>query len=76
MLFRSVKVTVDNNWRIAPISSQTNLDIRFESSPTEEAKAYIESHSLYPTKFIEKDKLGFGVYQLNLQAPSKLQPKN
>ena len=71
-----VKVTVDNNWRIAPISSQTNLDIRFESSPTEEAKAYIESHSLYPTKFIEKDKLGFGVYQLNLQAPSKLRPKN
>ena len=71
-----VNVTVDNNWRIAPISSQTNLDIRFESSPTEEAKAYIESHSLYPAKFIEKDKLGFGVYQLNLQAPSKSQPKN
>ena len=71
-----VNVTVDNNWRIASINSQTNLDIRFESSPTVEAKAYIENHSLYPTKFVEKDKLGFGVYQLNLQTASKSQPKN
>ena len=71
-----VKVTVDNNWRIAPIHSQNNLDIRFESSPTEEAKAYIENHSLYPTKFVEKDKLGFGVYQIDLQTASKSQPKN
>ena len=71
-----VDVTVDNNWRIAPITSQTNLDIRFESSPTDEAKTYIETHSLYPTKFVEKDNLGFGVYQLNLQAPTNLQPKN
>ncbi|WLT07478.1 bifunctional 2',3'-cyclic-nucleotide 2'-phosphodiesterase/3'-nucleotidase [Gilliamella apis] len=70
-----VDVTVDNNWRIAPITSQTNLDIRFESSPTDEAKTYIETHSLYPTKFVEKDNLGFGVYQLNLQAPKNLQSK-
>lgn len=68
-----VNVKVDNNWRIAPITSKINLDIRFESSPTEEAKAYIEKHSLYPIKFIEKDNLGFGVYQLNLQAPTKSQ---
>ena len=68
-----VDVTVDNNWRIAPITSQTNLDIRFESSPTDEAKTYIETHSLYRTKFVEKDKLGFGVYQLNLQAPTNSQ---
>lgn len=70
-----VDVTVDNNWRIAPITSQTKLDIRFESSPTDEAKTYIETHSLYPTKFVEKDNLGFGVYQLNLQAPINLQSK-
>ncbi|OTQ80075.1 2',3'-cyclic-nucleotide 2'-phosphodiesterase [Gilliamella sp. N-W3] len=70
-----VDVTVDNNWRIAPITSQTNLDIRFESSPTDEAKTYIETHSLYPTKFVEKNNLGFGVYQLNLQAPINLQSK-
>lgn len=68
-----VNVKVDNNWRIAPITSKINLDIRFESSPTEEAKAYIEKNSLYPIKFIEKDNLGFGVYQLNLQAPTKSQ---
>lgn len=66
-----VNVTTDNNWQIAPISSQTKLDIRFESSPSNEAKAYIEHNSLYPIKFIDKDNLGFGVYQLDLQSPAK-----
>ncbi|OCG41367.1 2',3'-cyclic-nucleotide 2'-phosphodiesterase [Gilliamella sp. Fer1-1] len=71
----SVNVIVDNNWQIAPISSDTKLDIRFESSPTDEAKTYIEKHSLYPTEFIEKDKLGFGVYRLDLQSSANAQPK-
>ena len=68
-----VNVNADNNWQIAPISSQTKLDIRFESSPSNEAKAYIEHNSLYPIKFIDKDNLGFGVYQLDLQSPAKNQ---
>ena len=71
-----VNVTVDNNWRIAPIISDKKLDIRFESSPTDEAKAYIEKHSLYPINFIEKDELGFGVYRLDLQSSVNTKAKN
>lgn len=71
-----VNVTVDNNWRIAPIISDKKLDIRFESSPTDEAKAYIEKNSLYPINFIEKDELGFGVYRLDLQSPINAKTKN
>ena len=71
-----VNVTVDNNWRIAPIVSDKKLDIRFESSPTDEAKAYIEKHSLYPINFIEKDELGFGVYRLDLQSSVNAKAKN
>ena len=71
-----VNVTVDNNWRIAPIVSDKKLDIRFESSPTDEAKAYIEKHSLYPINFIEKDELGFGVYRLDLQSSVNTKAKN
>lgn len=65
----TVNVSIDNNWEIAPITSATKLDIRFESSPTEEAKAFIEKQSHYSISYIEKDKLGFGVYRLNLQSP-------
>ena len=71
-----VNVTVDNNWRIAPIISDKKLDIRFESSPADEAKAYIEKHSLYPINFIEKDELGFGVYRLDLQSSVNAKAKN
>lgn len=67
----TVDVTVDNNWKIAPITSNKNLDIRFESSLNDDAKIYIQNNSLYPIKFIEKDDLGFGVYRINLQAPTK-----
>ena len=71
-----VNVTVDNNWRISPIKSKTKLDIRFESSPTDEAKAFIEKNSLYKINYLEKDKLGFGVYQLDLQSAVSHQPQN
>jgi 2',3'-cyclic-nucleotide 2'-phosphodiesterase / 3'-nucleotidase len=70
-----VDVTVDNNWRIARITSNKNLDIRFESSSTDEAKSYIEKHSLYPIRFIDIDTSGFGVYKIDLQSPVKAQPK-
>ncbi|MWN31295.1 MULTISPECIES: bifunctional 2',3'-cyclic-nucleotide 2'-phosphodiesterase/3'-nucleotidase [unclassified Gilliamella] len=67
----TVDVTVDNNWRIAPITSNKDLDIRFESSLNDDAKNYIQNNSLYPIKFIEQNNLGFGVYRINLQTPTK-----
>ncbi|OCG12936.1 2',3'-cyclic-nucleotide 2'-phosphodiesterase [Gilliamella sp. App6-5] len=70
-----VDVTVDNNWQIAPITSDTKLDIRFESSPTDKAKSYIEKYSLYPIRFIDTDASGLGVYRIDLQSPVNTQPK-
>ncbi|MEG0526515.1 MAG: hypothetical protein RR531_03290, partial [Longicatena sp.] len=32
----------DNNWRLAPIHSETKLDIRFETSPSDKAAAFIK----------------------------------
>lgn len=64
----AVKVSADNNWRIAPITNNVKLDIRFETSPTEKAKEYIKEHSHYPMTYIGQDDIGFGVYRIDLQS--------
>lgn len=57
----------DNNWRLAPIHSDTPLDIRFETSPDEKAAAFISTHAQYPMKKVATDDIGFAIYQLDLQ---------
>lgn len=61
-----VNPKADNNWRIAPISSKVKLDIRFETSPTEKAKAFIQANAQYPMDYIENDDTGFAVYRVDL----------
>lgn len=56
----------DNNWRLAPVHSKTALDIRFETSPSEKAAAFIKSHAQYPMKQVATDDIGFAVYQVDL----------
>lgn len=56
----------DNNWRIAPIASKVALDIRFETSPSEKAAAFIKEKAQYPMKRIATDDIGFAIYQLDL----------
>ncbi|KGT94357.1 2', 3'-cyclic nucleotide 2'-phosphodiesterase [Erwinia typographi] len=62
-----VKPQADNNWRLAPVESATPLDIRFETSPTEKAAAFITQYARYPLHKVGTDDIGFAVYQLNLQ---------
>lgn len=62
-----VKPSADNNWSFAPIKSDVNLDIRFETAPTEKAAKFIEEKGQYPMKRVATDDVGFGVYQINLQ---------
>ena len=57
---------VDNNWRLAPIHSDTPLDIRFETSPSEKAAAFIKEKSQYPMKQVATDDIGFAIYHLDL----------
>ncbi len=56
----------DNNWRLAPIQSATPLDIRFETSPSEKAAAFIKDKAQYPMKQVGTDEIGFAVYQVDL----------
>ncbi|ELQ5995931.1 bifunctional 2',3'-cyclic-nucleotide 2'-phosphodiesterase/3'-nucleotidase [Cronobacter dublinensis] len=56
----------DNNWRLAPINSHQKLDIRFETSPSDKAAAFIKEKAQYPMKKVGNDDIGFAVYQLEL----------
>ncbi|MFH2943634.1 bifunctional 2',3'-cyclic-nucleotide 2'-phosphodiesterase/3'-nucleotidase [Enterobacter roggenkampii] len=57
---------VDNNWRLAPIHSDTPLDIRFETSPSEKVAAFIKEKAQYPMKQVATDDIGFAIYHLDL----------
>ncbi|ACX89317.1 bifunctional 2',3'-cyclic-nucleotide 2'-phosphodiesterase/3'-nucleotidase [Pectobacterium parmentieri] len=62
-----VKPQADNNWRLAPIVSDTPLDIRFETSPSEKAAAFIKEKAQYPMTSVGNDETGFAVYRIDLQ---------
>ncbi|MBN3575253.1 2',3'-cyclic-nucleotide 2'-phosphodiesterase [Vibrio neptunius] len=62
-----VTPSADNNWTFAPIKSENKLDIRFETSPSEKAAAFIEKKGQYPMKHVATDDVGFAVYQIDLQ---------
>jgi 2',3'-cyclic-nucleotide 2'-phosphodiesterase/3'-nucleotidase len=57
---------VDNNWRLAPIHSDTPLDIRIETSPSNKAAAFIKDKAQYPMKKVATDDIGFAIYQVDL----------
>lgn len=61
-----VNPKADNNWKIAQITSNVKLDIRFETSPSEKAKAFIQENAQYPVEYIENDETGFAVYRVDL----------
>lgn len=69
----AVTPTADNNWKLAPIVASQPLDIRFETSPTEKAAAFIKTHAQYPMTAKGTDDIGFEVYQVDLQTPLKTQ---
>ncbi|WP_337261458.1 MULTISPECIES: bifunctional 2',3'-cyclic-nucleotide 2'-phosphodiesterase/3'-nucleotidase [unclassified Serratia (in: enterobacteria)] len=62
----AVHPQADNNWRLATLRSTQPLDIRFETSPSEKAAAFIKEHAQYPMTSAGSDSLGFAVYQIDL----------
>ncbi len=62
-----IKPTADNNWSFAPIKSETPLDIRFETSPSEKAAQFIKQKGQYPYTQIGTDEIGFAIYKIDLQ---------
>ncbi|AMM82113.1 2',3'-cyclic-nucleotide 2'-phosphodiesterase [Pasteurella multocida subsp. multocida PMTB2.1] len=61
-----VNPSADKNWRIAPITSKVKLDIRFETSPNEKAKQFIQESAQYPMVQVGTDEVGFAIYQVDL----------
>lgn len=64
----AVHPQADNNWRLASFHSTKPLDIRFETSPSEKATAFIKDNAQYPMKSVGNDSIGFELYQIDLQA--------
>ncbi|UMX60064.1 5'-nucleotidase C-terminal domain-containing protein [Escherichia coli] len=62
----AIHPAADNNWRLAPIHSNTPLDIRFETSPGDKAAAFIKEKAQYPMRQVATDDIGFAIYQLDL----------
>lgn len=63
----AVQPQADNNWRLASFSSKQPLNIRFETSSSPKATAFIKQHAQYPMKAESSDSIGFSVYQIDLQ---------
>ncbi|MBL5826699.1 bifunctional 2',3'-cyclic-nucleotide 2'-phosphodiesterase/3'-nucleotidase [Serratia fonticola] len=64
----AVHPQADNNWRLARFHSPQPLDIRFETSPSEKAAAFIKDNAQYPMKSVGNDSIGFELYKIDLQA--------
>jgi 2',3'-cyclic-nucleotide 2'-phosphodiesterase/3'-nucleotidase len=62
-----VQPKADNNWRLAPITSTTPLDIQFETAPGDKATGFIKQHAQYPLQPKGTDAIGFALWQVNLQ---------
>ena len=62
----AIHPAVDNNWRLAPIHSDTPLDIRFETSPSDKAATFIKDKAQYSMKKVATDDIGFAIYQVDL----------
>lgn len=61
------KPEVKNNWRIAQITADKPLDIRIETSPSQNAADYILQAAQHPMTLVGKDDIGFAVYKIDLQ---------
>ncbi len=62
----AIHPAADNNWRLAPIHSDTALDIRFESSPSAKAAAFIKEKAQYSMSQVGSDDIGFAIYKVDL----------
>ncbi len=61
-----VKPQADNNWRLAPINTDTKLDLRFETAPTTKATTFIKQHAQYPLEQKGSDEIGFAIWSTDL----------
>mgnify|MGYP000373452704 CR=1 FL=1 len=56
----------DNNWSLAPIAADKKLDIRFETSPSDKAAAFIKEKGSIDELKSRPMIIGFAIYQVDL----------
>ncbi|MBV7298888.1 2',3'-cyclic-nucleotide 2'-phosphodiesterase [Enterovibrio paralichthyis] len=61
-----VTPTADNNWSFAPIKTNADLKVVFETSPSEKAAAFIKAKGQYPMARSGTDDVGFALYEIDL----------
>ena len=61
-----VKPTANNNWKLAPIQTNTDLDIVVETAPGKKAADFIKKHAVYNMKEVGRDDAGFALYRIDL----------
>ncbi|MDX7991110.1 bifunctional 2',3'-cyclic-nucleotide 2'-phosphodiesterase/3'-nucleotidase [Xenorhabdus littoralis] len=66
-----VSTQAENNWSFLPIRTDKQLDVRFETSPSEKAAKFIKEHAQYPVKYLKNDDIGFAIYQIDLTEKNK-----
>lgn len=62
-----VTPTADNNWSFAPIKTDANLNVVFETSPSEKAASFIQAKGQYPMEKVGTDDVGFAKYRIDLK---------
>ena len=62
----AVNPRADKNWRFVLIKGNDKLDVRFETSPSEQTAQFIKENAQYPMKQVGTDEVGFAVYQIDL----------
>ena len=62
----AVNPSADKNWRFVPSKGNDKLDVRFETSPSEQTAQFIKENAQYPMKQVGTDEVGFAVYQIDL----------
>ncbi|KXO08993.1 2',3'-cyclic-nucleotide 2'-phosphodiesterase [Moritella sp. JT01] len=62
-----VNPSFDKNWSFSSIKSNKELNITFETSPSEKAAEFIKAKAVYPMTLVGKDNIGFAKYRINLQ---------
>lgn len=62
-----VTPSADNNWSFAPIKTDSDLKVQFETSPSDTAAQFIKDKAQYPMEKVGTDDVGFAIYQIDLK---------
>ncbi|KKD61940.1 2', 3'-cyclic nucleotide 2'-phosphodiesterase [Grimontia sp. AD028] len=62
-----VTPTADNNWSFAPIETDADLKVVFETSPSDKAADFVKAKGQYPMEKVGTDDVGFAQYRIDLK---------